>query len=111
MGKLNSGDLQERVVLLTTAAPVKDPNGYGYNAAGPDEETAVWARVRPLRVDQKVRLGQVNNQAGYEITIRRRPDVSAKQRVRWGEVELDIQGVTPDENREFLRLTCFDGGQ
>lgn len=111
MGQLNSGQLQERVTLLTTAAPVADAGGYGSVASGPDTKQAVWARVRPLRADEKLRLGQIINAEAYEITIRRLPGTSAKQRVEWKDKTLNIIGVSDDENRECQRLTCLNGGQ
>lgn len=111
MGRINAGQLQERVTLLTTAASVADSDGYGFLPGGPDTEQQLWARVRPLRTDEKLRLGQIANAEAYEITIRMLKGVSAKQRIRWKGQDMNITGVTPDENREYLLLTCLNSGQ
>lgn len=111
MGRLASGQLQERVTLLTTATVVADESGYGYVPGGDDIEQLLWARVRPLKEYEKLRLGLVANSDSYEVTIRNRPDVSASQRLKWKGQTLNITGVRPDENREYLLLTCFDSGR
>lgn len=111
MGRIEAGKLRERVTLLTTAAPAPVADGYGYAATGPDTEQPLWARVRPLRVGEVLQLGQVANTQAYEITIRRRPGVAPTQRVRWKELTLNVQGVTPDETNEYLLLTCFTSGK
>lgn len=109
MGRLNAGQLQERVTLLTTAGATPDGRG-GYLPSGPDAKATVWARVRPLRMEEKLRLGQVVNSEAYEVTIRTLAS-TAKQRVLWKGKSLNVQAVTEDENREFELLTCFNGGQ
>jgi SPP1 family predicted phage head-tail adaptor len=110
MGKLNSGQLQERVVLLTAGASVSDGRG-GFLPSAPDTETTVWARVRPLSTSEKLQLGQVLNANAYEVTIRKINAVSAKQRVLWKGQTLNVQAVTEDENREFQLLICLNSGQ
>lgn len=110
MGRINAGSLRERVTLLTTASATPDGRG-GYTPSGPDVETTVWARVRPLSTFEKLKLGQVVNAAAYEVTIRRLASAAAKQRVLWQGQTLNVQAVVADEDREYQRLTCFNGGE
>lgn len=112
MGRIAAGSLNQRITLLTPGVAVSDGRG-GYKAAGPDLSTLLWARVRPLRVGEKLALGQVANSEAYEITIRRTPSVArtAKQRVLWKGVTLSVQGVVPDEFNEYYLLTCFSSGK
>lgn len=111
MGRLNAGQLQERVALLTTAAAAKDGRG-GYVPTGPATEKLLHARVRPLRGTEQLALGQILNSIAYEITIRSYKgfERTAKQRVRWKAETLDVQVVVYDENREYVVLTCFNRG-
>ena len=109
MGRLNAGQLRERVTLLTTGPNVSD--GRGGWLPGPETSADLWARVRPLRGAEKLALGQVLNDDSYEITVRQAAGISAKQRLTWNGRTLNVQAVTLDENREYYLLTCTDGGQ
>lgn len=109
MGVLNAGQLRERVTLLTNGPAVSD--GRGGWLPGPETSAEVWARVRPLRSDEKLALGQVLNADSYEVTIRQSAGISAKQRLTWNGRTLNVQAATPDEYREYYRLTCTDAGQ
>lgn len=111
MGRINAGSLNQRIVLLTTAASVPVGGGQGFAPAGPDTELPLWARVRPLRAAEVLALGQTLNTAAFEITIRKRDGVSAKQRVRYQGHELNVQGMVADEFNEYLLLTCFSSGK
>lgn len=108
MGKLNAGDLNQRIALLTDTAGPSD--GQGGRLPGAASEQELWARVRPLRIAEKVALGQTLATEAYEITIRHLPLVAPAQRVRWQNKTLQVQGVTPDEQSEFLLLTCLTSG-
>lgn len=107
---MSAGALRERVTLLLP--PPVEPDGRGgWQPAGPADELAVYARVRPLQQAEKYYLGQVNNPTTYEITLRHRPDVTPACRVRWQDQLLHVQGVRADERQSFLVLTCFNSGQ
>lgn len=113
MGKIDAGRLRERVTLLTPSVlpPISDGRG-GFRPGGPDTEQTVWARVHPLRADEKLRLGQVVNANSYEITVRRVEGLaSGKQRIKWQGQDLNVQAVTQDESREYQLLTCINSGQ
>lgn len=110
MGRLNAGSLNQRITLLTSSAPASDGRG-GSVSSGPDTSLELSARVRTLSAREKLSLGQVLNEQVYEVTLRNRTGVSAKQRVLWKGQTLNVQAVTPDENNEYLLLTCINGGQ
>lgn len=111
MGRVQAGQLRERIVLLTTAGPALPDGRGGFHPGGADVEQGLWARVRPLNTGEKLRLGQTVDSNAYEITLRKRADIGAKQRIRWQGQTLNVQGVVPDETNEYLLLTCINGGQ
>lgn len=110
MGRIASGQLQERVTLLTPGPSIPEGNGYG-NRPGPETATPLWARVRPLRGSERLNLGLVANEAAFEVTLRRRAGVSAKCRVTWQGVTYNVQAISAGESREYLLLTCFTSGK
>jgi SPP1 family predicted phage head-tail adaptor len=111
MGALNSGDLDQRVTLLTPGPAVPDGRGGQKPSTQPDAETPLWAKVRPLSGRELLSLGQTNNPTAYEITIRYRKQVQVGQKVRWLGDSFNIQRVVTDTRHEFHRLTCFNSGK
>jgi head-tail adaptor len=110
MGRINAGQLNQRIRLLTDAPAVVDGQG-GYLPGGQPAELPLFARVRPLRGSEALRLGQELNGMLYEVTIRTRTGVTPKSRLMWGVASLVVQQVLPDEQREYLTLICLDSGQ
>jgi SPP1 family predicted phage head-tail adaptor len=111
MGKLNAGDLNQRVTILTSAVAISDGQG-GYVPAGSDLESIVWAKVRTLRAAEKLALGQELASVVIQVTVRAAPDVSrsTQQRVLWQEVAYAVQAVEADDRNEYVILTCFSSG-
>lgn len=110
MGRINAGQLNHRISLITDGAGVEDGQG-GFLPGGEGSESQLWARVRPLRGTEALRLGQQLNGMVYEVTIRFRSDVSGSNRLTWQGKTLNVQQVLPDENKEFLTLYALDSGQ
>ncbi|GAB2959006.1 hypothetical protein GCM10027048_27750 [Hymenobacter coalescens] len=110
MGRVNAGQLNQRVVLVTDAPGVVDGQG-GWLPGGAPTETPVPARVRALRGTEALRLGQELNGMLYEVTIRHRAGVTGKSRLTWNLQTLVVQQLQPAEDREFLTLICLDSGQ
>ena len=108
MGRINAGQLTQRITLITPGAPVSDGRGW---VDGPETRTQVWARVRPIRGAEALRLGQTINTELYEITIRHRANTGPKERVEWEGKTLNLQALVPDEYGEYQLLTCINGGQ
>lgn len=109
MGRVNAGQLQERITLCMPGVII--PDGQGGDTEGPETRVPLWARVRPLGGREKVANGQTLDAESYEVTIRRRQAVSAKQHIEWEEKRLNVLAVVPDEDKEYLKLTCAYGGQ
>lgn len=111
MGKLNAGDLDQRVTIITSAVQLSDGQG-GFVAAGPDLESIVWAKVRTLRAAEKLALGQTLATEAIQIALRLAPNVSrtTKQRVLWRETSYAVQAVEVDSRNEYVTLTCFSSG-
>jgi SPP1 family predicted phage head-tail adaptor len=111
MGKLNAGDLDQRVTIVTSAVQLSDGQG-GYVAAGPDLESIVWAKVRTLRAAEKLALGQQLASEAIQVTVRAAPNINrtTQQRVLWQEVTYAVQAVETDSRKEYVILTCFSSG-
>jgi SPP1 family predicted phage head-tail adaptor len=110
MGKLNAGDLTERVTILTSAVALSDGRG-GYVAAGDDLAGQFWAKVRTLRAAEKLALGQTLASDAIQVTVRTAPNVNrtTQQRVVWKEITYAVQAV--EANAEYVVLTCFNSGK
>jgi SPP1 family predicted phage head-tail adaptor len=111
MGQLNSGQLDQRVVLLTPGPPVPDGRGGQKPSTLPDTETRLWAKVRPLSGRELLELGQTTNPTAYEVTIRKHPGVAVGQKVRWKGDTYNVHRLVTDTANEFHRLTCFSSGK
>jgi SPP1 family predicted phage head-tail adaptor len=111
MGKLNAGDLDQRVTIVTSAVQFSDGQG-GYVAAGPDLENGVWAKVRTLRAAEKLALGQQLASEAIQVTVRAAPGINrtTQQRVLWQKVTYAVQAVETDSRKEYVILTCFSSG-
>ena len=107
---MSAGAFRERIALLSPPATVPDGRG-GNVASGLPPETVLYARVTPLNAYEKAALGQVLNPAAYRITLRYRAGVSAKDRIRWNGLVLNVQGCQADERKQHLTLTCFNSGK
>jgi SPP1 family predicted phage head-tail adaptor len=112
MGKLNSGDLSERVTLLTPSTSEPDGRG-GYLSAGPDAETSLWASVREISGKELLQYGQTLNNRGIEVTLRKdaKPTPTTGQWLTWNGESFNIHRVVADSRKEFTTLTCFNSGR
>jgi SPP1 family predicted phage head-tail adaptor len=109
MGRLSSGQLRERFTIITDGAPI--PDGQGGNTPGAPTEEAVWADVEVVNAGERLLNGQIANYNGLRVRIRCKAGVTAKQRGRWNGQTVNIQAVVPDKDKEYLLLTCINGGQ
>ena len=109
MGRINAGQLTERITLFAPAASVADGAG-GWLPAGAETGQSLWARMRPLRQAEKLRYGLLATTTAYEATIRRLDSLTASQRLEHAQRSYAIQAIVPDEAREYLLLTCYDSG-
>ncbi len=109
MGRLNAGQLNQRVALTWDGPAVSDGEGGSY----PGEETSltVWARVETLTTREVLENGQVLNGQILRVTIRPIESQPMPDRVRWKDKTLNPTGMVPDEYHEYRILNCTDAGQ
>lgn len=112
MGKLNAGDLTERIRLLTPGAAQPDGRG-GYLAAGLGVAADFWAKVRTLRATEKLALGQTLSSDAIQVVLRHDPGQvhTPRQRVSWQGATYAVQAVETDARNEYDTLTCFNSGK
>lgn len=112
MGKLNSGDLNQRISLRTGGPSASDGRG-GYRPTSPEQTREAWAAVRTLRAAEKLALGQTLAADVVQITLRREPaaDAPTPQRVGWRGATYAVQAVEMDSRNEYVLLTCYNSGQ
>lgn len=73
-------------------------------------EARVWARVEPLSAREFLAAGGMQAQATHRVTIRNRPTLTAKHRIRWNGKTLNIVGpLVPGTREPYLDLLCEEG--
>ncbi len=71
----------------------------------------LWARLEPLRADERVRAGRPEEAATHRVTIRRREGVAGGMRFSIGNRVFAIRGVVEDGERgRFLECLCEEIG-
>jgi SPP1 family predicted phage head-tail adaptor len=94
------GDLRFR---LTIEAPVETDDGAGGVARAWEAVGDVWAAIEPLSMDEKTIADRETALLKYRVTLRKRGDLSAANRFRFGSRLLAIRALRdPDERGEFL---------
>lgn len=102
------GRLRERIVLQQAAVSI---DASGDPAYAWSDVATVWARVEPSGGGVETVADRRTSIAAYEVTIRWRAGVSARQRLVWRGRYLQIERVeNADERRERLTLDCRDVG-
>jgi SPP1 family predicted phage head-tail adaptor len=70
----------------------------------------VRARVEPLRGDERPRAMQIEAALTHRVTIRHRPDVTARMRLIFDTRIFNIRAVIDvQEQGRFLDLMCEEG--
>jgi SPP1 family predicted phage head-tail adaptor len=94
------GDLRFR---LTLEAPVESDDGEGGVARTWAAVSDVWAAIEPLSMDEKTITDRETPLLKYRITLRRRNDLTERNRFRLGGRILIVRAVRdPNERGEFL---------
>lgn len=103
-----AGKLSDRVTLQ---AESRTPNGQGGFDTGWTDVATIWAEVFPLSGDEAI-IAQIERAvARFRVTIRKRADVTAKNRLMWKGQVLAIKAVLPHPSAldDALLLTCEAG--
>ncbi len=67
----------------------------------------VWARVEPLKGEEKFAASQIIASQRFNIHIRQRDDVTVLDRVQWNGLDLNIAAISnPDERGRYTQLDC-----
>lgn len=111
MGRLNAGDLTERVRLILPGPSVPDGRG-GQKPGGVEGATHERAAaVRVLRAAERTRNGLPITSQAWEVTVRAQHPLAqdpflqaAKGQLEWNNETAAILSVEPDPRREFFTL-------
>jgi SPP1 family predicted phage head-tail adaptor len=97
------GDLDQRVTL---ESPSRAPDGGGGADLTWQTVAEVWASVRPITGDERLRADQVAGRITHVVVIRRRSGVTPAMRFRSDERILEIVAVLDAPPRSRLRCLC-----
>lgn len=100
---ISIGALDQR---LTLESPSRAPDGGGGAIVTWAAVSDVWANVRPISGDERLRADQVAGRITHVVVIRRRSDVTPAMRFRSDARVLEIQAVLETRPRNRLRCLC-----
>lgn len=97
------GALRDR---LTLEQAVRTADGGGGAAVSWETVTELWAQVRPITGDERLRAGQVTGRITHKVTLRYRDGIVPAMRFRQGARILDIVAVLESGRRARLDCLC-----
>jgi SPP1 family predicted phage head-tail adaptor len=100
---MNIGALRERLVL---EQPARTPDGGGGASVTWQTVAELWAHVRPLSGDERLRHDQLSGRLTHEVWLRHRPGVVPAMRFRRGARIYQIVVVIEAPHRAHLKCHC-----
>jgi SPP1 family predicted phage head-tail adaptor len=100
---MNISNLRER---LTLEEPVRTPDGGGGVSLAWQTVAELWAFVRPISGDERLRHDQLAGRLTHEVWIRYRPGVLPAMRFTQGARIYEIVAVVEAERRRRLKCLC-----
>jgi SPP1 family predicted phage head-tail adaptor len=97
------GDLRDRVTL---EQEVRTPDGAGGATSSWETVEELWAAIRPITGDERLRADQVSGRLTHEVWIRYRSGVLPAMRFREDTRVLAIVAVLDSGRRTFLKCLC-----
>jgi SPP1 family predicted phage head-tail adaptor len=91
---------------LTLESPSRAPDGGGGADITWQAVAEVWAGVRPITGDERLRADQVAGRITHTVVIRRRTDMTPAMRFRSGSRIMEIVAVLDARPRSRLRCLC-----
>ena len=92
---------------VTIERPVGAPDGGGGETIAWEEVATVWARVEPLKAEERAVAGHVATIATHRVTLRWRADVTGGMRILFRGRALRVLAThDPDERRRLLIVTA-----
>jgi len=103
MTSLSIGALRHR---LTLERQTRIADGGGGAAVTWEAVAELWAHVRPISGDERLRADAVSGRVTHEVWIRHRADVVPAMRFTQGARVLEIVAVLDPGRRDRLKCLC-----
>ena len=100
---MNISSLRDR---LTLEQAVRAPDGGGGASLTWQTVAELWAHVRPITGDERLRHDQVAGRLTHRVSIRHRPGVTPAMRFRQGARIYEIVAVLDSPRRTHLTCLC-----
>jgi len=101
---MNAGELRHKITIQELQ---RTPDGYGGYTETWNDIATVWARIQPLRGDERYQAQQVLSTLSHKIILRYLNGVKPQMRVLYGSRIFHIVSVINVEKRnKVLELLC-----
>jgi SPP1 family predicted phage head-tail adaptor len=100
---MNIAALRERLLL---EQPVRTPDGGGGATVTWETVAELWAHVRPISGDERLRHDQLAGRVTHVVWIRHRPGVLPAMRFRQGARIYEIVAALEVGHRTHLKCLC-----
>jgi len=100
---MNIGAMRERFAL---EQPIRTPDDAGGATVTWETVAEIWAHVRPITGDERLRHDQLSGRLTHEVWIRYRPGVVPAMRLRQNTRIYEIVAVVDALRRTRLRCLC-----
>lgn len=105
---VSTGDLRE---LIDIEQETRVPNGQGGFTSSWAKVSDEWANIVGMSGDEALMSGVQRAVQQWRVIIRYRSDVKPKNRLRWGDIVLDVKAAMPlpKDPRAYTLLICESG--
>lgn len=103
MAQIQIGDLRDRITLQYQT---KVPDDYGSFTVTWIDGPTLWAKAWTVSSMEQSTDMQTSMIRVQKFAIRYRRLFSSSWRLKFGNRYFNITGIDPDQNREFMYLTC-----
>jgi SPP1 family predicted phage head-tail adaptor len=91
---------------LTLEQPARTPDGGGGATIAWEPITELWAQVRPLSGDERLRHDQVAGRLTHRVCVRYRGDITPAMRFKQGQRIYEIVALLETRRRAWLDCLC-----
>lgn len=104
---MQAGDLSQRIIIQQKARVAV--GGGNYTETWPTF-ARVWARVLPVRGDERTQGDQIEARTMYRITINRREDLTEEVRISWKGKIMNIRFIAlKQDSDQFMTIDATAG--